>query len=110
MSTRYIPGAGDLIKIPTQQPGHACGHRLAVVLSPQAYNKKTGLLLCSPVTTHIKGYPFEVLLDTAHDRAALADQMASVTWAGTRIERQGRVDSPALDEIRAKLATLIFKT
>ena len=38
------------------------GHRPAVVLSPASYNGRTGLMLCCPTTTRIKGYPFEVAI------------------------------------------------
>ncbi|WP_331271191.1 type II toxin-antitoxin system PemK/MazF family toxin, partial [Komagataeibacter europaeus] len=35
-------------------------HRPAVLLSPASYNAKAGMTLCCPMTTKIKGYPFEV--------------------------------------------------
>ena len=32
----------------------------ALVLSPRAYNDKPNLMVCCPMTTQIKDYPFEV--------------------------------------------------
>lgn len=56
MAPAYVPDAGDIVWINFDpQAGHEqAGHRPAVVLSPAAYNAKTSLMLCCPMTTHIK--------------------------------------------------------
>ena len=58
----YCPKRGDVIWISfNPQAGHEqAGHRPALVLSPQSYNRKVGLELLCPITTQVKGYPFEV--------------------------------------------------
>ncbi len=78
MPSTYIPEAGDIVWLNfTPQAGHEqAGRRPAIVLSPQIYNGKTGLLICVPITNQIKGYPFEVPLSCAEvSGAALADQV-----------------------------------
>lgn len=57
-----VPDKGDIVWLSfTPQSGHEqAGRRPAVVLSPSAYNSRTGLMICVPVTTQVKGYPFEV--------------------------------------------------
>jgi len=62
MPPRYVPDAGDVVWLNfTPQAGHEqAGHRPALVLSPAAYNGRTSLMLCCPLTTQIKNYPFEV--------------------------------------------------
>ena len=62
MGARYIPDVGHIVWLHFDpQLGHEqAGHRPALVLSPAAYNTKTDLLLCCPLTHQIKGYPFEV--------------------------------------------------
>ena len=59
----YVPERGDVVWLHfNPQKGHEqAGHRLALVLSPKRYNKVTSLMLCCPLTTAIKGYPFEVI-------------------------------------------------
>ena len=59
---RYVPEAGDIVWLNfTPQAGHEqAGHGPALVLSPASYNDKTSLLICCPLTTQIKNYPFEV--------------------------------------------------
>jgi mRNA interferase MazF len=43
------------------QAGHEqAGRRPALVFSPLSYNVKVGLALLCPITSQVKGYPFEV--------------------------------------------------
>src|SRR6185295_2583392 len=85
------------------------GHRTALVLSPIAYNGKTGLMLCCPMTTQIKGYPFEVAIAGKRPGAALADQVKSLDWVARRVINKSKVCSAELGETRAKLIALIGK-
>jgi mRNA-degrading endonuclease toxin of MazEF toxin-antitoxin module len=64
MAKQYVPDAGEIVWINfTPQAGHEqAGHRPALVLSPAAYNGKTSLMICCPLTTQIKNYPFEVFI------------------------------------------------
>jgi mRNA interferase MazF len=62
--------AGDIVWLRfSPQAGHEqAGHRPALVVSPAAYNVKTSLMLCCPMTTRVKGYPFEVILSGSGPR------------------------------------------
>src|SRR5260363_370263 len=82
MARRYVPEAGDRVWLQFDpQAGHEqAGHRPALVLSPAAYNGKISLMLCCPLTTQIKGYPFEVSIDDDRPSAVLADQVKSLDW------------------------------
>lgn len=106
----YIPEAGDVVWLEfSPQAGHEqAGHRPAVVLSPAAYNR-IGLFLCCPLTTKVKGYPFEVTLSNDRKSAALADQVKSLDWRARKAKRKGRVTEAELIEIRAKARALIGK-
>jgi len=110
MSAPYIPDAGDIVWLNfTPQTGHdQAGWRPAVVLSPKTYNSKTGLLVCVPVTSQIKGYPFEVLLSGAEvSGAALADQVKNLDWRSRQAKYKGKISIAEIQEIKAKLATLL---
>jgi mRNA interferase MazF len=106
----YVPEAGDVIWLQfSPQAGHEqAGHRSAVVLSPSTYNR-IGLLLCCPLTTKLKGYPFEVALAGSKPSAALADQVKSIDWRARQAQRKGKVSDEELVEIRAKARALIGK-
>lgn len=109
MVRRYVPEAGDIVWLHFDpQAGHEqAGHRPALVLSPSAYNGKTGLMLCCPLTTQVKGYPFEVEIAGARAGAALADQVKSLNWVVRKASRKGRASSAELAEVRAKAIALI---
>jgi len=109
MAPAYVPDAGDIVWINFDpQAGHEqAGHRPAVVLSPAAYDTKTSLMLCCPMTTQIKSYPFEVLIAGATRSAVLADQIRSLDWRGRRAKRKGAVSPAELAEVRAKIRALI---
>lgn len=84
MVIKWIPQGGEIIWLDFDpQSGHEqAGKRPAIVLSPKSYNSKTGLILACPITSQIKGYPFEVKLDTSLQikGVILADQIKNVDW------------------------------
>lgn len=106
---RYVPDAGDIVWLQFDpQAGHEqAGHRPALVISPGAYNGKTGLMLCCPMTTRIKGYPFEVSIAGDAPGAALADQVKSLDWVVRKAKRKGKATAGELAEVRAKIHALI---
>lgn len=90
----YIPDEDDIVWLNfTVQSGfEQAGRRLAVVLSPKSYNGRTGLMLCVPATTQVKGYPFEVALDDEKvSGVALSDQIKSKVLIGKAVMQNLRV-------------------
>ena len=82
-------------------------HRPVLVLSPATYNAKTSLMICCPMTTQIKNYPFEVLIAGTPPSAVLADQVKSLDWRIRKATKQGVVTSDELADVRAKIVALI---
>ena len=109
---RAIPDRGDVILLsfdPTS--GHEQGgFRPAVVLSPEYYNNASGLCLVCPITTNIKGYPFEVMLDGTKKTTgvALADQVRSIDWQARKIKIVDHISPASVATILAKLKPLLF--
>ena len=112
MSARaYVPDAGDVVWLQVDpQAGHEqAGHRPALVISPARYNAKAGLMVCCPLTTSIKGHPFEVLAKVdGVDSAILSDQVKSLDWKGRRARRKAAVDADVMLHVRAKLKALLM--
>lgn len=111
MVRRYVPEAGDIVWLNFDpQAGHEqSGHRPALVVSPSGYNGMTGLMLCCPLTTQIKGYPFEVKIGGDRPSVALADQVKSLDWAIRKAVRKGAVAPEELALVRAKITALVGK-
>jgi mRNA interferase MazF len=105
----FVPDAGDVVWLEFDpQAGHEqSGHRPALVLSPANYNGKTGMMVCCPLTTRIKGYPFEVALASQRGSVVLSDQVKNLDWRARRAVRKGKVTDAELRQVRGKLKALI---
>ncbi len=111
MSAAYVPARGDFVWLEfSPQAGHEqAGHRPAFVVSPEPYNRKTGLALVCPITRQIKGYPFEVALPQGLKvkGALLSDQIKSLDWRAHQASYLGKAPAPFTAEVLAKVATLL---
>lgn len=105
----YTPDTGHIIELhfDPSTGARSPDRKPALVLSPAAYNSRTGLVITCAITTDIKNYPFEVLINQGN-AAVLADQVKSLDWKNAKISMAGQADSKVLTEVRAKLETLIF--
>jgi len=111
MATRtYVPDACDVVWLEFDpQAGHEqAGHRPALVMSPASYNGKSGLMVCCPMTTRIKGHPFEVLAEIdGVASAVLSDQVKSLDWKIRRARKKGAVPADVMVHVRAKIKALL---
>jgi mRNA interferase MazF len=110
MPRAYVPEAGEVVWLEFDpQAGHEqAGHRPALVISPAAYNGKSGLMVCCPMTTRIKGYPFEVLTHVEGvECAALSDQVKSLDWRARKARKKSSVPPETMLEVRAKIKALL---
>jgi len=107
----YIPDSGDIVWVEfNPQAGHEqAGHRPALVLSPAAYNGKVGLAILCPITSQVKGYPFEVKIPDGLEvsGAILSDQVESLDWKARKAEFACKLPSATFNEVVQKLSTLI---
>lgn len=111
-SRAYVPDAGDIVWLEFDpQAGHEqAGHRPALVMSPALYNGKTGLLVCCPLSTKIKGYPFEVPTQVGGQKkgVVLSDQVKSLDWKVRRAKKKGAVPEAVLQAVRARIKVLLM--
>ena len=106
----YVPDAGDVVWLEFDpQAGHEqSGHRPALVISPASYNSKAGLMVCCPMSTKIKGHPFEVLAEIdGVTSAVLSDQVKSLDWKVRRAKKKAVVTSLVMAHARAKIKALL---
>jgi len=110
----YVPEQGHAIWLRFDpQAGHEqAGRRPAIVLTPAAYNRRTGLVLVCPITSRIKGYPFEVSLPAGLPvpGVVLADQTKSADWRARQAVHICEVPSEVLLHVLAKLSALLTAT
>ena len=110
--TQYYPDRGDVVWLDYDpQLGHEqAGKRPVIVCSPVEYNRKVGLALFFPITSQIKGYPFEVRIKLEKiDGVVLADQIKSLDWKARNIRYIERAPELLLAEVREKLEWILDK-
>jgi mRNA interferase MazF len=107
----YCPKRGDVVWISfTPKAGHEqAGHRPALVLSPQSYNLKVGLAILCPITSQVKGYPFEVKIPTGLKASGvvLSDQVKSMDWRARKATRICSLPETAVRQVLNKVGTLL---
>lgn len=105
------PERGDVVwlSFSPQAGREQAGRRPALVLSPAPFNDRVGLALVCPVTSRVKGYPFEVALRGVSDVAGvvLVDQLRSLDWRARRAEPAGRAPAAVMAEVVARLRPLL---
>lgn len=105
-----VPNAGDIVWLDfdPQAEHEQAGRPSLLVLSPASYNDKTNLIVCCPITTNIKKYPFEVIISGNPPSVVLSDQVKSLDWRKHRASRKGAVTPAELAIVRAKIRALIL--
>ncbi len=107
----YVPDRGDVVWISLNpQAGHEhAGRRPALIISHAAYNGKVGLAILCPITSHQKGYPFEVAIPSGLKvtGVVLSDQVKSLDWRTREAEFICKLPEAVIAETLKKLGTLI---
>lgn len=107
----WVPSRGDIVWLDfnPQRGREQAGHRPALVLSAEDYNKKVGLIVACPITSKVKGYPFEVKLpsDLPVSGVALSDQVRSIDWKAREATFVCKVPDDVINEALTKLLTLL---
>ena len=107
----YVPDRGDIIWLTfTPLAGHEqMGRRPALVLSHKLYNQKTKLAIVCPITSKVKGYPFEVVVECRSiNGAVLSDQIKNLDWKERKAEFIEKADIDAIEEVIGKIKALII--
>lgn len=107
----YTPEKGDIVWIdfsPTR--GHEqAGVRPVLVLSPNMYNAKSGLMVACPITSKVKGYPFEVRIQAKKiNGVVLADQIKNLDWQARKVSFEERAPESAVTQSQELIEVLVL--
>lgn len=110
MKRRRAPDRGDIIWLDFNPiRGHEQGgRRPALVLSTREYNVLAKLAIVCPVTSKIKGYPFEIPF-TSKDSGGviLADHVRNVDWVQRHADKIGTVSEAVIAEVQEYIKKLV---
>lgn len=113
-SELYIPEKGDIIWINfnPQSGREQAGRRPGLIISSTRYNRRVGLALICPITSRVKGYPFEIPIPEglAVSGVILADQIKSLDWQTRRAEFAGKILDEVLVEVISTVKKLLGET
>lgn len=107
----YAPASGDIVWLDMnpQAGSEQAGRRPAIVLSPKAYNEKTGLALFCPVTNQKKGFPFEVDIPPGLrvTGVILSDHIKSLDWRSRNAAFLCKAGDFVKEDVLAKISALL---
>lgn len=107
---RYTPKRGDIVwlEFDPQKGKEIQKTRPALTISPHSYNLTTSLGLFMPITSKIKGYPFEIIIDLGEIKGAiLCDQIRSLDWKARQAKFLAAVPDSILEDALAKFRVLL---
>jgi mRNA interferase MazF len=107
---RYAPKEGDIVwlEFDPQKGKEIQKTRPALTISPYIYNLKTGIGLFMPITSKIKGYPFEVIINKGEIQGAiLCDQIRSLDWKARKAKFVMHIPLSIMEEVIAKFSVLL---
>ncbi len=110
MGIRYVPDRNEIIWLdfePTK--GKEIGkYRPALVLSGKAYNQATGLLICCPISTSIRGVVTEVMVSNLKTPSVVAANLVmTLDWTQRKARKEAEAESGVMDAVLLRLLPLI---
>ena len=110
MGNRYVPDRNEIIWLdfePTK--GKEIGkYRPALVLSGKAYNQATGLLICCPISSSIRGAVTEVMVNNLQTPSVVAANLImTLDWTRRKAKKEANAEPGILDAVLLRLLPLI---
>ena len=110
MSKLYVPSRNDIVWLdlePTK--GKEIGkYRPALILSSEAYSKQTGLVICCPISTSIRGGETEVSV-TSLDKPSVvaASLIQTLSWKDRKAKRIIQAEAGVMEQVLVRIIPLL---
>jgi mRNA interferase MazF len=107
---RFVPDRNDLVWLDFEPPrGKEIGkYRPALVLSSREHNRKTGLLICCPVSSSIRGAAIEVPVASLDRPSVIAANLVhTLSWRDREARLIGQAETGVLEQVLLRLIPLI---
>jgi len=110
VGARYVPERNDIVWLdfePTK--GKEIGkYRPALVLSGKAYNQATGLLICCPISTSIRGATTEVPVGNLGTPSVVAANLVmTMDWVQRKVKKEAEAEAGVMDGVLLRLLPLM---
>lgn len=106
----YVPERGEIVWLdfePTK--GKEIGkYRPALVLSSRQYNSQTGLMICCPVSTSIRGAMTEVPVDNLDKPSVVASSLIqTLSWKDRKVKFIAKAEAGVMEQVLVRIIPLI---
>jgi mRNA interferase MazF len=106
----YVPERNHIVLLdfdPTR--GKEIGkYRPALVLSSKLYHQKTGLLICCPISTSIRGAPTEVSVRNLDSPSVVVTNLINtLDWRARKVKKVSEAETGIMTEVLLRLIPLI---
>ncbi|NOG31708.1 MazF family transcriptional regulator [Halomonas sp. TBZ9] len=108
--SKYVPKRNDIVWLdfePTK--GKEIGkYRPALVLSSEEYNKQSGLMICCPISTSVRGSVTEVPVSNLEQPSVVAASLIqTLAWRDRKVKFIVCAERGVMDEVLVRLIPLI---
>jgi mRNA interferase MazF len=110
MVSSYIPDYGDIVWLVLEpRVGHEqSGRRPAIVISERRLSEHTSLAVMCPITSRIKGLPFEIELEKTETKgAALPIHVKSIDWSARKAKFIEKAPRTITDKVAESVGAII---
>ena len=112
VATLYIPDRKHIVWLDFEPAkGKEIGkYRPALILSSKTYNKATGLVICCPISTSIRGARTEVPLPLTileQPSVVVANLIQTLSWQERKIKYLAEIDTQTFIEVLYRIVPLI---
>ncbi|WP_413505714.1 type II toxin-antitoxin system PemK/MazF family toxin [Photobacterium phosphoreum] len=107
---KYIPQRNDIVWLDFEPvKGKEIGkYRPALVLSSKEYNQKSGLLICCPISTSIRGGVTEVPVNNLDKPSVVAASLIqTLSWADRSAKLITTANSGVMEDVLLRIIPLI---
>lgn len=107
----YAPERGDifLLDLSPQAGSEMAGEHRVLVLSERNFNVGTGCFIACPITTKIKGSPFEVVIpsELKTHGCVLASEVRTMDYIARKARFIEKAPATLIDNVTALISTII---
>jgi mRNA interferase MazF len=108
--SKYLPNRNDIVWLDFEPvKGKEIGkYRPALVLSSIDYNKNTGLIICCPISTSIRGHQTEVAVNNLEQKSVVAASLIqTLSWKDRKAKLITQGEDGVLAQVLLRLIPLI---
>jgi mRNA interferase MazF len=106
----YIPDRNDIVWLDFEPvKGKEIGkYRPALILSSIDYNKQTGLVICSPISTSLRAHQTEITIDNLDSPSVVAASLIqTLSWKDRQVKLITRAKPGVMEQVLLTLMPLI---